>query len=329
MAHNLNFNEKLGREAFFSVKEKPWHKLGVVVDKSPTAAEALVLGGLDYNVAKGALYADTPDGGKMVENHFSTYRTDTNQVMGIVGRKYQPLQNRDAFSFFDSIIEAGEAVYETAGALGHGEIVFITAKLKNQISVGDDKIEQYVFLTNSHDGSSCVVAAITPVRIVCNNTLCAALNTSSDKITLRHTKSVAERIKLASRLMETFNNVHVATEQEYNLFANTSITDENVRKLVEEVFKPKKEEISNASSDFIKEMSKRTENTIDFVMDYYRNAPEQKAVTGNLYGVVNGVTGYFQNRYQFRSNNAKVKSILFGGVKEKTSKTIELCRKLV
>lgn len=104
-------------------------------------------------------------------------RTDNGAVLGVVGKDYQIVQNRDAFLFFDSIVGGDGIMYEIAGALGKGERIFITAKLPGYIEVGNnDLIEKYLFLTTSHDGSGSITAAFTPVRIVCANsaTRCAA-----------------------------------------------------------------------------------------------------------------------------------------------------------
>src|SRR5277367_1882484 len=194
MAHNINFNEKTGKHSFMSVKEKAWHGLGQIVDRYPTSSEAIQFAGLDYIVEKRPLFTyDTenqmadPETDIIipeisVPNYFATVRADTDQVLGVVGNDYEVVQNRDAFTFFDAIVGGGDGIlYETAGALGNGERIFITAKLPGYIRVGnDDLIEKYLFLTTSHDGFGSITAAFTPIRVVCNNTLHAALNNMSN-----------------------------------------------------------------------------------------------------------------------------------------------------
>ncbi|MGN6437611.1 MAG: DUF932 domain-containing protein [Agriterribacter sp.] len=159
MAHNLNFNENTGRYSFFSVKEKAWHGLGQIVDQYPTSAEAIQHAGLDYKVVKTALYAkgtsivETPGGIEItdselhVPDYYANVRADNNAVLGVVGKDYQIVQNNEAFAFFDAIVGGGGGIlYETAGALGKGERIFITAKLPDYIRVGsgDDVIEKYL-----------------------------------------------------------------------------------------------------------------------------------------------------------------------------------------
>ena len=158
MAHNINYNETTGQHAFFSVQQPAWHGLGQIVQEYPTSAAAIAVAGLDYEVIKAPIFAK----GKGIFENFSvpdqyaTMRTDTKAVFGVVGKDYQIVQNTDAFAFFDAIVGGGDGIkYETAGALGKGERIFITAKLPDYIRVGngDDITEKYIFLTTSHDGS--------------------------------------------------------------------------------------------------------------------------------------------------------------------------------
>lgn len=155
MAHQLNFNHKTGKHSFLSVKKKAWHSLGQIIDRYPTSSEAIQHAGLDYIVEKRPLFtydtaAHLGEGSDdntipqiEVPNFFATVRADTEQVLGVVGNDYEVIQNRDAFSFFDAIVGGGDGIlYETAGALGNGEKVFITAKLRDHIRVGvKDRIE--------------------------------------------------------------------------------------------------------------------------------------------------------------------------------------------
>ena len=131
MAHNLNYNQQTGKHSFFSVKEKAWHNLGQIISDYPTSAEAVQFAGLDYTVEKRPLFTfdNENQNGKPdliipeieVPDHYATIRTDTEQVLGVVGKDYQVVQNIDAFSFSDSIVGHKDGIlYETAGALGKG-----------------------------------------------------------------------------------------------------------------------------------------------------------------------------------------------------------------
>lgn len=150
------FNESTGNYSFFSVKEQAWHGLGQIVEEYPTSAEAIKHAGLDCEVPKTAIYTkaagitETKDGMEAgsdeisIPDYFATVRTDNNTPLGVVCKDYQVVQNKDAFSFFDAIVGGEEGIlYETAGALGNGERIFITAKLPSYTSVGkDDLVEK-------------------------------------------------------------------------------------------------------------------------------------------------------------------------------------------
>jgi hypothetical protein len=153
MAHNIN--EENGKHSFFSVNEKAWHGLGQIVEQYPTSAEAIQYAGLDYLVEKRPLFTNSLDNELAgidtgiaipkieVPGFYATVRTDNNNVLGVVGKDYEVVQNVNAFEFFDAIVDGGEGIlYETAGALGKGERIFITAKLPGYIRVGkQDLIE--------------------------------------------------------------------------------------------------------------------------------------------------------------------------------------------
>src|SRR6185312_4039210 len=160
---------------------------------------------------------------------------DNHAVLGVVGKDYEIVQNVNAFEFFDAIVGCGDGIlYETAGALGKGERIFITAKLPGYIRVGkQDMIEQYLFLTSSHDGFGSITAAFTPIRIVCNNTLNAAMRNHSNSIKIRHTERAKERLEQAHLLMGISNRLSAELESIFNHWAKVRITDPDVRKLIQ------------------------------------------------------------------------------------------------
>lgn len=155
MSANIHFNESTNEHSFFSLKEKAWHGLGQIIDRYPSSSEAIRFAGLDYEVVKTPIYTkrldlridDQVSGNELaVPNYFATLRSDSNTPLGVVGKDYHIVQNKDAFIFFDSIVKGEGIFYETAGALGKGERIFITAKLPGYIKVGtDDMIEKYLF----------------------------------------------------------------------------------------------------------------------------------------------------------------------------------------
>ncbi len=316
MAHNINFNEKTGQHSFFSVNEKAWHGLGQIVAGYPTSKEALQLAGLDYQVVKAPNIHRLPDGSEIIsENSFFTYRHDNGAVLGDkLGAEYNVVQNADAFSFFDAIVGGDGIQYETAGVLGKGEKIFITAKLPDYIKVGhDDYIEKYLFLTTSHDGSGSITAAFTPVRIVCQNTLNAALHNCSNVVKIRHTKGAEENLKEAHRVMGIANKLSVQLEDIFNHWTKVRITDKEVMQLVQQAMCPSKEVFTALKEG--REVSTVFRNICDNTFHYAMSSPTQQTETtkGTLFGAFNAITGYFQNVKEYKDDDAKVKSVLLGG----------------
>jgi len=343
MAHNLNFNSNTGRYSFFSVKEKAWHGLGKIVEKYPTSEEAIRHAGLDYDVAKTPLFTkgsgivetangiEVGDNELTVPNYFANIRTDNNAVLGVVGKDYQIVQNREAFSFFDAIVGGDEGIlYETAGALGNGERIFITAKLPDYIRVGngDDVTEKYIFLTTSHDGSGSITAAFTPVRIVCQNTLNASLRNMSNVVRIRHTAGAKQRLEDAHKVMGLANTLSVQLETKFNQWAKVRVTDSEVKRLIQLTLCPNKETFDLIRKGAADEISTVFKNTVEDVFAYAMISESQQMETtkGTLFGAYNAVTGYYQNVRNYKNEEAKLQSIVIGGTAQlKTQKAFELC----
>ena len=340
MAHQISFNEKTGQHSFFST-QKAWHGLGQIVKDYPTSKEALVYAGLDYTVEKRPLFTyDTVNFNANkdtdivipevdVPNYFATMRTDTDQVLGLVGRDYKIVQNVDAFTFFDSIVGGDGILYETAGALGRaGERIFVTAKLPDYIKVGkDDLIEKYIFLTTSHDGSGSITAAFTPVRVVCANTLSMALNNCSNVVKIRHTESAQERLKQAHKIMGISNTLSIQLESIFNQWTKVRITDKQVLRLIQEAMSPSKEVLDNIRSGADDQLSTVFKNVCENAFMYAMSSPTQQTDTtkGTLFGFYNAVTGYYQNVRNFKTQEDKLDSILFGTGLVRSQTAFKLC----
>lgn len=343
MAHNLNFNSRTGNYSFFSVKQKAWHGLGQIVEDYPTSEEAIRHAGLDYEVIKAPLFtkgsgiSETSQGIEItdteldVPNYFANIRTDNNAVLGVVGKDYQIVQNREAFSFFDAIVGGGEGIlYETAGALGNGERIFITAKLPDYIRVGngDDVTEKYIFLTTSHDGTGSITAAFTPIRIVCQNTLNASLRNMSNVVRIRHTSGAKQRLEDAHKVMGLANKLSSEMEGIFNQWAKVKVNDKEVKKLIQLALCPNKETLEHLQKGNEDEISTVFKNTVDDAFAYAMISDSQQMETtkGTLFGAYNAVTGYYQNVRNYKDGEAKLQSIVMGGTAQlKAQKAFELC----
>lgn len=306
--HNLNFNN--GRHSFVSAKEPAWHKCGTILDHVFTAREAIEYGGLDFEVEKQRLFTER---GIDVPNYFATVREDTRDILGLVGNDYTILQNREVFSFFDNIVGQGQAIYETAGCLGKGNILFVTAKLPKTIKVnGDSPVENYLVLASSHDGSMAITVYFTPVRVVCQNTLNASLGQCSNKFFMKHTQNVKERFAEAAGMMGIHSGYLDMLEQAFNLLNDKRVSDQEVKHIISSCML-NREEIKKLAMTGEVEFSTRKENMIGELMNYYFTASELNSIRGNAYGVYNAVTGFLQNAKNFRSDDQKVKSLIMGG----------------
>lgn len=237
---------------------RPWHGIGTVVKGAPTSEEAIRLAKLDWDVLQYPVYANEnaevfSDGNIRCDGYFANVRSDTNEVLGVVKGRYKVLQNTEAFSFVDGIIGNGESEvrYETAGSLYNGRRVFLLCRLPNMNLLGDD-VENYLFFTNSHDGSSSLMAGISNVRVVCNNTLQLAMKSASRSWKCRHTESIKGRqeeakvsLGLAVKYMGEMKQVagdmarKLINEEQFfrTLFGSTHMTEKNSEELVLRIHK--------------------------------------------------------------------------------------------
>jgi phage/plasmid-like protein (TIGR03299 family) len=325
MAHNLNIKPN-GKAAFVSKKEVAWHGLGTVVD-TLSAKEAMELGGLDFTVEKRPLFAPgkvltfeeaklkpriqrviTREEGKLTSNYnslnklkdkYATIRADLDIPLGIVGSKYTVVQNKDAFDFFDDIASDGIAQYETAGALGNGEVVFITAKVTESMTIHNDQIDKYLLISLSHDGSSAITVAYTPIRVVCNNTLTLALKGAKNKVQIRHTISAHDKLQAAK---ETLGLITIGDKQHrdyFNRLLDINVTEGEVIEL-----------FANAYKINTNELSTKGKNILESNLDYYYNGLKQKDYVGTGWGAFNAITGYLHNIKSYTNEEIKFKAEL-------------------
>ena len=329
MSHDLNFRN--GQASLFVVREPAWHGLGIVVETAQTSEEAIKLAQLDFKVKKGKAFVryDEPIEtlrGIEIPNTFFTYRDDTGEPLCIDGHavtaQYQVIQNTQAFDFFDSIVGSQLGIFETAGALRRGETIFITAKLPNEVHVStQDKIDQYLLMTLNHDGTSSVSVMFTPVRVVCNNTLQAALS-GKGQVRIRHSSSYKEKLEVAKKILGIESTIRLQLANLADSYANTRVPDDLLLKLICTTFLTKEEMMLVTDKNYNykrSEISTRKINIISDVVKYTNYGPGQQLDTtqNTLWGFVNGVTGYFQNSKDFTSkgftdSEKKFDSMFFG-----------------
>lgn len=273
-------------ETMFSARQVPWHGLGVVTPDALTAEDAIIAAGLDWEVLK----EQAERRGVKVPGKYWTYRSTDDLVLGMVGPDWEPLQNREAFTFADNLVDEG-LKFETAGSLRRGRVVFLTAKLPMTIRIdGDDLHEAYLLLRMGHDGKMSVAAEIVMIRVVCMNTLTAAMRGAKSRWSITHTNKKGLQVQQAREALGISFEYAEAFEDEANKMIGISFTDEELQRFLEDTLtqRPKTPEVIQAVIDLSK-----NSNTI----------PEK--FRGTAWGALNAVTEFMDHGRDTRSAEAK------------------------
>ena len=196
-------------ETLFVTRTPAWHNLGVILPESPTSKEAIVAAGLDWTVHQQEMYLEN---GTVVPNAYANVRDKDGSVLGIVGNRYQIVQNTEAFDFTDNLIGEG-CVYEAAGSLREGKQIWLLAHLPEAIQIAGDDVMPYLCFTNTHDGTGSVRVLTTSIRVVCMNTLNAAIRTAKRSWSTRHTGSLETKMAQATETLQLANEYMAALKE--------------------------------------------------------------------------------------------------------------------
>lgn len=290
-------------ETMFYTREKPWHGLGVRVMESPTSKDALRLAGLDWNVVQEPIYTQTEE---VIEGFKANVRDTDRKVLGVVTDRYKIIQNDKAFAFIDALL--GEGVrFETAGSLNGGRKVWMLAHMPREYIISGERISPYLVFSNTHDGSGAVKTAITPVRVVCNNTLNLALNTAKRSWSMIHTGDVKGKLDEARNTLFMAEKYMDNLGKEFEHLRRIKMSDKEVMDYIE-LLLPCDESASPQQQKNIKRLR-------DDMMARYFDAPDLKDVGNNAYRFVNAVSDFATHAEPLRKT-ANYKENLF-------SKTVE------
>ena len=323
MGHNLLNNTM----AF--VGKQPWHGLGCPVAPNVSAAEMCRQAGLDWQVEKlPAPGARVLHQRKKIYDRYLIYRDPFGQeqakvALGMVGSGYEPLQNQDAFAFFTPFIDTGFAQFQTAGALGNGERVWVQAKLRDQIAVAkDDLIDRYLLLSNSHNGAGAVTIRFTPIRVVCQNTLNLAIEDGGKSaITVRHTRHIDRNLakSQASELKLIFEKVFTEAENLFAAMALRSLKQAERKDILEALFPRTEPQV---------EKNEKPERwcRVEAILDNEKVTPRMTA--GSLWGLYNAVV----HDEDYRSSReagpeARLERVWFGSGEGVKIRALNFCRK--
>lgn len=290
-------------ETMFYTRNKPWHGLGVRVLEAPDSREALVVAGLDWNVMQESIYTDTNE---LIEGYKANIRDSDRKVLGVVTDRYKIIQNREAFAFTDELL--GEGVrYETAGSLQGGKKVWLLAHLPNEYIISGERISPYLVFSNTHDGSGAIKVALTPIRVVCQNTLNLALSNAMRCWSMIHTGDIKGKVKEAKDTLFRAEKYMGELGKEFENLRRKKLTDKQVLEYIE-ILLPVEE---GATPQQIKNIKRLQE---DIKLRYFE-APDLKDVGNNAYRFINAVSDFATHAEPLR-RSANYKENMFARTME-------------
>ena len=287
MAHMLEQGEN-GETAFATRSTPAWHNLGTVFEGTLSTSQMLEtahLNNWDVRLEKIEYptgYTTTKDAFSVVRNHPFNGNPD---VLAVVGERYKVLQNEELFSFGDGLTDGG-ATWETAGSIKNGKVVFGSLSVPHEFILdpqwANDKTVTYLLVHTSHDGSTALQANITPVRVVCQNTLNMALSNTKQSFKVRHTQTINGRMEEAQRVLGLTNTYMDEFEKLARDLFHTEVTNAQFDKLVAQLY-PKPDELSKMANT-------KYEQKIDTINNLYKVAHTQDNIRGTKWGALNALT---------------------------------------
>lgn len=283
-------------DSMFSVRETPWHGLGAVLDQAPaTIAEAVQASGLAWRVEREPIAVDRGDAVTVeawweprceeIPGYYATVRQDTRTVLGIVGDRYRIVQNEEAFQFVDQLL-GSSLQFETAGSLNGGRRVWVLATLPDHVEVGGDPVRPYVLLMNSHDGSTAVIAATTPIRVVCQNTLNWGLARAQQKFSIRHTEQISRRVHEARRVLELSIDYYEQFKMIGNHLASERCSERQLHSVLDELYPSGTDDVMTTRTRTSREQTK------DRIVDLFLRGDTQGNAPGSKWAALNAVVEY-------------------------------------
>lgn len=267
-------------ETMFYVRTAPWHGLGTKVDNVLSSEEAIIKAGLNWNVVQRPILTDT---NIPIKGYSANIRDSDNKVLGVVTNRYKIVQNHEAFAFTDDLLGHGVR-YETAGSLMEGRKTWLLAKLPSEYIILGDRISPFLVFSNSHDGSGSIKIAMTPIRVVCQNTLNLALTTATRMWTANHTRNISDRLMDAKETLFLAEDYMDKLGNELHKLNNIKVTDEMIDEVVDKLIPL----LDNATEQQEKNVRKKRN---DLKMRYYY-APDLQHVDNTAYKFINAVSDF-------------------------------------
>ena len=285
-------------ESMFYVRETPWHGLGTRVKEAPSSKDALIYAGLDWKVIQEPVYTDSQE---LIEGYKANVRDSDRRVLGVVTDRYKVIQNEEAFAFTDALL--GEGVrYETAGSLQGGKKVWMLARMPHEYIITGERISPYLLFSNTHDGSGAIKVALTPIRVVCNNTLNLALSTAKRSWSMIHTGDIQGKLQEAKDTLLLADRYMDSLGKEFENLRMKSMTDKQIMEYIE-VLLPVEEDGTMKQKRNIEHLRE------DLKMRYF-DAPDLQDVGKNAYRFINAVSDFATHAQPLRKT-ANYKENLF------------------
>ncbi|MEE0419577.1 MAG: DUF932 domain-containing protein [Lachnospiraceae bacterium] len=264
---------------FFTGREAPWHGLGTSVAEAPDSREALELAGLNWHVMQKPIYT----GEEVIPGYKANVRDLDNKVLGVVTDRYKVVQNEESFAFTDALL--GEGIrYETAGSLQGGRKTWILARLCNEYIITGERISPYLVFYNSHDGSSCIRVAMTPIRVVCQNTLNLALAKAQRSWSMKHTGNIDLKLEEARETLFMAENYMGELGKGIEDLQRKKLSDRKVKEYIE-VLLPREDGMTP-------QQQKNVIRLQDNMKRCYYDAPDLQQVDSNAYRFINAVSDF-------------------------------------
>lgn len=276
-------------DQMFSVREVPWHGLGKVIAEAPNSEEALRIAELDWDVIQ--VPAVRGDTGEVVPNMKLNVCSKSDMVIGLVSDRYRIVQNREAFAFTDGVI-GGDVRYETAGSLRNGRTVWMLAKLP-ETRIAGDEVEQYMCFTNTHDGTGAVRCCLTPIRVVCNNTLNYALSHAKRNWSTKHTGDIQGKMIEARECLYLAENYILELDAFANQMIDVRIDDDMLKKILNKCFP-----VGDKATDREKKTIEQKKES--YMICYF--APDIAKFQGTAWGALNAMSDFVGHSAPLRNN---------------------------
>lgn len=267
-------------ETMFYTRTEPWHGLGTRVEEAPTSEAALIYAGLDWEVIQEDVYTEERI---FIPGYKVNLRDRDGAVLGIVSDRYRVVQNAEAFRFTDDLLGEG-VTYETAGSLNGGRKTWMLAKLPQRYIISGDEITPYLVVMNSHDGSSGIKVAMTPIRVVCQNTLNLALASAKRIWTTKHTTNVMGRVHEAQVTLGLAEKYMTALGREIDLLSDIRLSDRIAKEFLDEMFP-----VTDDMSDLQRRNNSRMREDLEY---RYYDAPDLDHIGKNGYRFINAVSDF-------------------------------------